>query len=638
MSLIKVFYTTVFFCILYYLAGNLTAFFSFICFFLFILTPLSILAISFFSKLEIPESLCDSLGIIGSFFLLIPIYFVRKFFSNSIILFDLALCVSCVLAAYRIFQKDSLLKYVNNFSKDFWGIILIIIPALIALSWAGFEAKSNGSVAYYGLHLIDTGTLSGVISSIHTADFQPLSVIDGLGELNYHWFYFAIPAYLSDFFGISLRHANSMILINLLMAQLLFLTIYKVSGVFLQKNENTERIQILSTLLMFTSSESVYFYVPLVINDPIKNNNVFLTLYKSMNFFGNNTLALICIMHAIMMIPFWNRLSKPVYIFLIMALFSSTIGLSITLSFCVYIGIVLYFFSGNLREPKKVLLIGAFTTLAFLFLFKLSGVFGGGHSSQLAIQFDYGLYLKNFVLWFLPVVFISTYGYIKLKGDSLFSANIIACLIVPSFFMIADIKIGRIDFCAKTATLLLCFITPFFSKAIEIIDRSRKSVFAIASVVLLFIGTADFGMEISYIVVQRVFPSIVCYRSISEDYFAALEYIRENSNKKAIVVDPYWEELVDIHLSTVISQRRLFLPVQKDYDYKCFKKLPEEVHNRRKIWNDWKNAGFNNTEYSKYFASNADYIVVDSEKIDINWKKVFDKGKYKVYESLLRNK
>jgi hypothetical protein len=613
-----------------YLAGDLIALFPILVFLTALFAPLSTIVTSCLSRFKFPPYLCASLGFLLTFMMLIPLYLIRKWLALPLLYFDAITCLSLLSFRYYYFKNAICAGDIESFPKLFWVMQFFVIPLILCLNWAGFEVHFKDAVGYFDLHLVDSGTLSGIISTISASPFKPLSLVSGLGELNYHWFFFTIPAFFSDFMGFSVKHSNAMALSNLLMGNLMFLTLYEVAGLYLKDGLEKKHIQCISSALILLSSDACAFYLPTLDLSLPPNNNLLLSIVYSINYFGNNTMALVCILHAILLIPEWNSSSRPAFVIVIATLFAATAGLSITLSFSVMSGLLLLFMFRKIEKPATPIAIGLVVGAVFLVFYKYFGVFGGNHGSNLGVKFDNGRFLQNFFFWFLPAIIVSFYGLTKSRKNNHFVYFILASLLIPTFLMIKNSPIGRLEFCMKTATLLIAMLTPLFAQGIEWMIEQRKLIRTIFPAILLTLGTVSFGSDISTFIIKRAHSNSNGLVTIPKNYFDALVFVRQHTLPKEIVIDPFFEDQKEAHISTIVSQRRLYLTIKKDFN---FAKIPEEVKNRRILWNTWVESGFKDTQISEYFSANAHYIVATSSISDTNWQQIFRKGEYRVFRS-----
>ena len=100
-----------------------------------------------------------------------------------------------------------------------------VVPAVLCLVWLGFEVARAGSIRYYGLFNVDFANLAGVAAMIKTSPRAPEWVTAGGGPLHYHWWFFTIPAWLSEVGGRAWARASALALSNLISAVLLAATI-----------------------------------------------------------------------------------------------------------------------------------------------------------------------------------------------------------------------------------------------------------------------------------------------------------------------------------------------------------------------------------------------------------------------------
>ena len=624
-------------CSVFFLAGGISPAFFFGAFLLLFFCPIVFIAFSLLVQLQIPDNLRIMLSLLFPFLVIIPWSFLKKASGFPGPFVDL---ISVIILLLIIFQRGNAKGFFHEISGTFTDTFrtfnLVAIPLLFCLSWTAFEVHCNGMVGYYGLYLIDFGSLSEIVSLVNVSPHFPLNHLEGIGALSYHWLFFSIPSFIADFMGSPIKHPHALGLANLLVTHLLFLVLYFSAGNFLvQGEENNKSLQAWSAFSIVFCSTIFQFYLRLTeilkfsfLQIP-RINHLLMSVINSITGFGNNTLALSCILIGIMLIIEWNKQERPVFLFFGSILFAMPMALSVTLVFPTSMAIFILIISGRIRHAFKAALTGLFFGAVFFGIFKLIGIFGG-NAGRIGVDFDRGYFVRNVFFSLFPAIIVSFFGLERPHRENIFLVFLGCCLVIPSFLLVKDTPYGRIDFSMKIASLIAVLMTPLFAKGMAYLVARRSIKLAIFPVFFILLGllhTTAFSCQFLF---YRAFsPQTRCF-SFPEAHFNALDFVRRQSPKTAIVADPFFSDRTDTHINLFVSERRQFLPIEKDFLYH---QLPEEIQKRRQFWEEWEKSSFQDKERSRYFAEHADYVVVDKSVSDSNWEPVFQAGDFFVYKS-----
>ena len=173
----------------------------------------------------------------GAFALLvaIPLYYLRRALPLPPALFD---ATTVVLATGAALRAGALRRYARAalsplFRAVGW-LLAGVVPFILCMVWLGFEVRRGATVSYYGLFMVDFSNLAEIVSMIKASAGPPQFMMAGAGPLHYHWWFFAIAAWLSGFAGLDARSSSALALSNLLVAVLLGATICGVVAAHLR--------------------------------------------------------------------------------------------------------------------------------------------------------------------------------------------------------------------------------------------------------------------------------------------------------------------------------------------------------------------------------------------------------------------
>jgi len=142
-------------------------------------------------------------GGFGALLLAIPVYFLRRALPIPPALFDGVLGLGMLGATAATGALGRYLRAAGTpvFRAAGW-LLAGVVPAVCCLVWLGFEVARAGGIRYYGLFNVDFANLAGVAAMIKTSPRAPEWVTAGGGPLHYHWWFFTIPAWLSEVAGV----------------------------------------------------------------------------------------------------------------------------------------------------------------------------------------------------------------------------------------------------------------------------------------------------------------------------------------------------------------------------------------------------------------------------------------------------
>jgi hypothetical protein len=535
----------------------------------------------------------------------VPWFFARKASGMPLIvdLVTAAILIATAIAT-RSLKMPSLKMPVVTF---------VFVPLLFAIVWLGWNAPNGNEVRDYGLFAVDFGNLASVVSTLRASPGLPLSYVAGMGPLSYHWLYFTIPASLADAFDGAMPNGNALVLANLLAAILLVQTVATFAG--------ERRAALLVLFAPFTS----YFYQAVaarVALGPLAlptRNHLLLSPLNSMRTFGNNTIALVLIVTALLQLERWNhdgRLRDALFGSVAMAL---VIGYSVTLVFPLIAAVALWAVSGRIRRPLVVIPLAALTGFLIVALFFALGILTRGGARHIAVAFDHGQFFRMVAFGLVPLWGVALLAWRRML--TIEHILIACCVAVPSLLYIAGSPTGASDFSMKTASLIAIAFAPLL--VFDGLTR-RRVMMAIALAVLGIVQTSAYVLQFPY---YRLTHSSSNGVGLPRDYAEALTWIRDHTPRAAIVVDPH--ELPDENqiFTLILAERRVWLPARY-----TGANLPPELAARVAAWNAFA-AG--DKAAGRRIAAEADYLIVRGAIVSTDWREV-RRGTWSVFQSAIR--
>ena len=610
-----------------------------------LLTEIGVLA-------RLPAAMRAITGILLAMLLATPAFFVRRALPIEGWLADLILVVAvCLRAHYRGAYR----RFLNDVSGPLFRasapFLFLALPALFILTWMGYEVREGAQFAYYGLFPIDFANLASVVGSINATHGLPQSLLAGSGVLNYHWLFFAFPAWLSSFGGGHMPDAISLTACNYAAACLLFLTIAVAADRVLQSIDADRPVApstaALAAGVVSFASLVVYPYQVLVrlafqmTHIPWLaigvRNGLLLSVPNSMTVFGNNTMAVAMSVLVVMMLLEWNRRMEKGFLYLGGILLAMIMGYSITLFFPMALTLGIWLLLGQVRKwPIAALCAGVAGGCVVAVMYFGLHLFGG--SRGLAVAFDNGAYLRQIVFALLPLWVLAWISRPLWGKLALFWALIICGVVVPSLLYIPNTLTGPVDFSMKIATLIAAASAPLVCAGLERCRRNWRAPAAVAAATLMAVGLACTGAYAGQFAYVRLSHDHTRAVSLPSDYVSALRFIRDHTPAEAIVIDP---QSVGYSLSipTVsIGERLVYLPTKySEAVSPPTAVLAEQMTQRTSDFQEWAQDGFRDGTLSARLASAADYcLVAGAAPASGDWIPVQRFGDYSIWESRVR--
>ncbi len=247
----------------------------------------------------------------------VPWFFLRKAIGMPLLV-DVATAAALIACAFRWGARPRVRMPAVTF---------VVVPLLFALVWLGWNVPVGNEIREYGLFGIDFGNLVAVVSTIRASPMLPLSYVAGTGPLSYHWLYFTSPAALADFGGGSMPNANALVLANLLMAMLLVQAVASIAS-----------NKVAAAIVLFAPF-TTYFYQAIAARIALgplalpTRNHLLLSPLNGMITFGNNSVAIVLAIVALVQLERWNHDGRLHDLVAGCVALAAIIGYSITLVF-----------------------------------------------------------------------------------------------------------------------------------------------------------------------------------------------------------------------------------------------------------------------------------------------------------------
>jgi hypothetical protein len=529
----------------FWLAGGLLPAVIFAVFVLFFLLPAVVLISRLAPFRSLPPTLRMVAAITAVVVLAAPWFFLRKAFGSPWLL-DAAACVTLTLMV-----RKQLVPFLREARPVVWPLrwILSILPLAFAAAWCGWAVHAGGKVHFYGLFVVDFGNLVSVVSLLRASPMLPLSPVTGGGPLNYHWVYFTLPALLGDLFGGQLPNANALILCNLLVAGLLTLAVGCVSS-------ETPGVARWAAFVVLFAPFTLYFYQFADAHLHLRwlampiRNHLLLSPVNSMVTFGNNTMALVLILLALMALERWNAEGEGRDLIAGVVALAMVIGYSVTLMLPVVAALLLWTVLGRVRRPLLALTAAAGAGVCAVALFFAIGVLGGESGRHIAFAFDGLAFFRVVLFGMLPLWLLTALG--GRPRLTIYGVVLASAVLIPTFFYLQGSATGMIDFSMKTGSLIAVLATPLVAPAF-----SRFRLFAVAVLLLGLVQTSFYLLQFPF---YRFTHATTHDTAVPESYRTALDWMRRTTPHDAVVVDPMTLTTDTAVWTVMLAERRVWLP------------------------------------------------------------------------------
>lgn len=496
--------------------------------------------------------------------LLVPVYLVRKLFGEFQWMFDVFLSGTLIAASVR--KRAVIVSELSRIDpRTLWGMALLVL--LFGVSWLGFEDLNDRSVWYYGLFGVDFGNLANVVTLIRVSPFLPLGEVAGVDSLNYHWFYFVLPALFSDFLGWEIRSAYSLVLCNWLVATFFLSLLTAIAARLVDGVRVRSSFMHLASVIVIFAASGHYIFLAVArfigVDWPsgLSRNYLVLTPLNSMLNFSNNTMAVGLAVLMPVLIGIWNDSRDRRALVLGVSVWLTIFVLSATLFFSVSLALGVWLVFGKVREAAKVMLLTVPLLLAFATLLFLMGIVGSDDRA-ISVQFDHGQFVATLAVVYFPIIAFGVYGMWRGRRLDFGAVLVLAAIAVPTMLFVSDSPTGSVDFSMKNGTLFAVAMTPFVGLGVtDIWSRAGRSGVKGVWILLIAAGVLNSAAYLSQFGLYKW--SVVAKRgqSVPIGYYEALDFIRRNSNDDDLLIDLAGIEFPRINIGLLISERRGWLPI-----------------------------------------------------------------------------
>jgi hypothetical protein len=596
-----------------------------------------------------PAGLGDELSACASAVLAIvctvPAFYVRRLVPIPHLAFDLLIAALVLALSIRSGALRRLGRVASSpvFRAAGW-LLALVVPLVLCLVWMGFEVRGEGVVRYYGLFPIDFANLSNVITMMKASPGLPLFASAGSGYFFYHWWYYALPAWLTDFAGLSCRNTTALCLSNLLTASCLVACLCAVIARELAGNELSARARrsaiALSAAVVCLAPFSVYAYQFMVAHLHLHwftlgvRNSLMLTIVNSMATFGNNTLALVAVASIVAAVGVWNERPSIRLAAVIAVLSVAVAGLSVTMVFPLALALGAWFVIGGVRS-RGLLLAGAIPVgVIGLLALRFTHVLGGS-GEGMVIAFDHATFLQNVTFAMAPVwvLVLAAVRAGSVGRRSLFPALLILTgILVPSFVLVRSVRADPSVMSMKVASMLVVAAAPLVADGVVALMTKPLLVWRATAALAVAVGLTNALVYAGQFAFNRALhrPSDRVVE-LPAAYVDALDYVRRETPENALVVDPS-SNLMRATISTLlVAERRVWLPTPFGAEVAGVDATDPRIRVRADVWRAWERGGFSDESIAAAIAREADVIVGPPTIKSASWHELRAFDGYAIY-------
>ena len=588
------------------------------------------------------------------------LFFLRKLLPSNAPIFDLTIFGAAWFGCLCL-PKKSLISFSTDafqaFGKIFhsrWDHLycFFLLPILFFLIRLGNEVIAGDQVLYYGLLYIDFGVLKGITSLLVASDFLPEELVHGTGPLSYHWLFFAVPAWHSDLFGRGHDMNGVLSLANYLAAVFFYKTFSHLIAILTRQIAHVKNgawagpgaIIAIFGLNIRYFHETAFSITGWGLIDPGIRNRLILSFPNSLNAFGYNTFALGLLVIAVISLHYWNRTGNRRHLYFAsfwvacLPIFSATIGPGVAG------GIGAACLLKQVRSPWYSLASFAAFGAATMIIFNSLGVFASRDEPP-KITFDGGQFLINCLLAspvFLVVAFWGKRGwcvplYMTCLCIGLGAVAFPSTILLGNTSTPSDISMKNYSAIATMLGAAAVSVFPLVAgKQTSSIFRTR--LYTVVGVVLISLGFANslaYAMSSVFMRFPQIAPSISRIRypnyiSLPLNYFQSLEYVREVSDRSAVIVAKPFPLTRDPAI--IVSGRRSLLPTDFFVKHTPDVSVNSDLKDRLVRWSQWEQSGFADESLAKWFSERADILVIEGESPSEHWRPIKQFNIWRVYE------
>jgi len=566
------------------------------------------------------------------------LFLLRKIAPIPDYLFDISLVICFSGFGYKFLKKINWIANWGDRSEISW--LLIVLSLLFILPRLGNEVRTGDEVRYYGLFFVDFGNLRSVVNILNASPGPPEIHVIGSGPLAYHWFFFAIPAWISSFFGTRLEACGTLNLATYLSAVLFFKCCSYTSARVLEASNISKNVWCTwGAGIGIVGLSTSYFYRTIIELFHLEwfiqgtRNHLLLHLPNSVNVFGNNTYALsLCLMSAVTLIA-WNSSGKKVYLITASTLVALIPAYSVTLCMGIALGLTLACVLGIIRNRWFTLVAFGVIGAAAMWTFTALGMFSGRSESP-KFLFDNGRFFLNVIFSNLPAALAVGMIFFSVKDtiSKLLLCIILGTFLIPTLMVLQNAgHPGESVLSMKTASLITALCVPLTAKFIAKLwlDGKKLNFIKLTTTCLLLIGIINTSAYAFSGMIAR-FKDSPARAVIGASHFDALHFIRENTVPTAIILDPIELKEHNGEPAVLVGARRVLLANEYSLSMNTNPKIVE----RNYTFYKWQATNFKNADLSKYFSIHCDKMLSIQALPQCDWQLDAQFGNILVYRSL----
>ena len=560
-----------------------------------------------------------------------PLFFLRREVPVPTGIFDLVLVLSLCFTAAR---SGSYMRLLGDLRSPIFRALrpwmFVALPILFALTWMGFEVREGSQVVYYGLYPVDFANLTSTVGLINASRGLPHWPVAGSEVVNYHWLFFAFPAWLSSFGGGHSPHSDSLEICNFAAACLLLATLCVAAEAALNRADArlapvtvalAGAVVAFASILMHPYVVLVGMAVRLTHISALGiagRNALLLSMANSMTVFGNNTFAATLALLTVCMLLQWNRTLRVSYLIVGALFLVSIVGYSVTLFFPMAMAVGTWLLLGRVRRWWMFVFYYGIIGAAGIAIFDF-GLHLFGKSKGLALAFDHGYYLRHLFFAFFPLWWLAWLGRSRTRELGLLWVVIAAAVLAPSFLYVPDTQTGQYDFSMKIATLIAAAAMPMVCAGLERCRENWRRPGALVALLLVGTGAICTAAYAGQFAVMRVRQEHDRAMSLPADYVAALKFIRDHTSPYSIIIDAEAMPIIQFVPTVSIGERRLYVTKHIELTQTMNSILSAEISRRKEDYEKWSAGQFRDPDLSRQFAEHADVFVAKWVPFGTDW-------------------
>lgn len=521
----------------------------------------------------------------------IQLYYVRRFFTGSV--FDVAVCVVLPATAFLLVRRASGFAtpdLVRVAMTTRWTVLAVAVAAFAIR--LGFEARVQGGLGYWGLYGFDFLNLCGVVTCVRESGFPAQSAVVEAGPLNYHWLFFVVPAWISEFLGSGMRVTTALAFFGATAAVMLITTL-RLATAHAAGRETPSGQTDLCLMVVFLGCITTYGAQRLFASSPTLNdwlgsrNALLLSPLNCILNFPNVTIALMAAVTVVGLLDEWEAsLRPPTAVALAAASVAAAAGCVLFVPPIALAGAGLVLL-GFVRKPLRfALLVAPFLAVSAVF-FRGAGYWGGAVAEGLAVSLDGGRFLLRLTMSAAPIFVLLPFAFRRARVGPADLAIAAAAMFVPSVFLITGSPTSASDLSMKSAALFATVLVPRCAAGLTCVaERYRLKAWPAAAVALVVVvGLSNSVIYLVQFPLARLGILTGRWRTVSPGLYASLRFVRESTPRGTVILSDAWSERTDFDPVVSLGERRVWLG--RAYEkFKLYGEAPEgtRVSDRREAW------------------------------------------------------